>query len=128
MAALLLLSAHATVILPRAVPLRSSMGMACRGAPRLSLDENKAALCKQLLYNKPLTEDGEALLRALVDGGGEAPVAGEQWWTGKLILRSCHDLARVLRAAGAPLEHTAAMHPRLQPKAATQGDPGCSFR
>ena len=90
---------------PRALPLRLATGGAARaGAPRLSslsLEETKASLCKKLLYNKRLDPQGEALLDALVDSGGQADAPGEEWWAGKFILRSCHEFARALRAAGA---------------------------
>ena len=100
--ALAAVSAHALALAPRAVPLRPVTVTGRGGAPRLTLDETKAALCSKLLYNKQLDDRGEALLQALIDGG-EAPAAGEQWWAGKFILRSCHDLALALRAAGGPL-------------------------
>ena len=91
---------------PRALPLRLATGGAARaGAPprlsSLSLEETKASLCKKLLYNKRLDPQGEALLDALVDSGGQADAPGEEWWAGKFILRSCHEFARALRAAGA---------------------------
>ena len=90
---------------PRALPLRLATGGAARaGAPprlsSLSLEETKASLCKKLLYNKRLDPQGEALLDALVDScGQDSP--GEERWAGKFILRSCHEFARALRAAGA---------------------------
>ena len=90
---------------PRALPLRLATGGAARaGAPRLSslsLEETKASLCKKLLYNKRLDPQGVALLDALVDSGGQADAPDEEWWAGKFILRSCHEFARALRAAGA---------------------------
>ena len=91
---------------PRALPPRLATGGAARaGAPprlsSLSLEETKASLCKKLLYNKRLDPQGEALLDALVDNGGQADAPGEEWWAGKFILRSCHEFARALRAAGA---------------------------
>ena len=95
---------------PRALPLRLATGGAARaGAPprlsSLSLEETKASLCKKLLYNKRLDPQGEALLDALVDSGGQADAPGEEWWAGKFILRSCHEFARALRAAGARRSH-----------------------
>ena len=91
---------------PRALPPRLATGGAARaGAPprlsSLSLEETKASLCKKLLYNKRLDPQGEALLDALVDSGGQPDALGEEWWAGKFILRSCHEFARALRAAGA---------------------------
>ena len=91
---------------PRALPPRLATGGAARaGAPprlsSLSLEETKASLCKKLLYNKRLDPQGEALLDALVDSGGQPDAPGEEWWAGKFILRSCHEFARALRAAGA---------------------------
>jgi len=90
------------------MPLRLATGGTARaGAPprlsSLSFEETKASLCKKLLYNKRLDPQGEALLDALVDSGGQADALGEEWWAGKFILRSCHEFARALRAAGGPL-------------------------
>lgn len=103
-------SIHALALVPRAVPLRlatSVSGAKRAGAPprlsSLSLEETKSSLCKKLLYNKKLDAQGEALLQALIDSGGEGDAPVEEWWAGKFILRSCHELACALRAAGAPL-------------------------
>ena len=108
---LLALTATAVSIhAPRAVPLRLATGVSGAkraGAPprlsSLSLEETKSSLCKKLLYNKKLDAQGEALLQALIDSGGEGDAPVEEWWAGKFILRSCHELACALRAAGAPL-------------------------
>ena len=85
------------LLLPRASPLHPRAP-----PPSLSLADTQEELCKALRYNKPFTEDSRALLQSLADSGS-APAAGEQWWTGKLILRSCSELAKALRAAGGPL-------------------------
>ena len=85
------------LLLPRAAPLHPRAP-----PPSLSLADAQEELCKALRYNKPFTEDSRALLQSLADSGS-APAAGEQWWTGKLILRSCSELAKALRAAGGPL-------------------------
>jgi hypothetical protein len=104
------LSVHALALAPRAEPLRLATGVSgtMRAGPpqRLSaqsLSETKASLCKKLLYNKKLDAQGEALLQALIENGGEGDAPVEEWWAGKFILRSCHELACALRAAGAPL-------------------------
>ena len=110
---------------PRAMPLRLATGGTARaGAPprlsSLSFEETKASLCKKLLYNKRLDPQGEALLDALVDSGGQADALGEEWWAGKFILRSCHEFARALRAAGAggPLQPAlTSMYRRLHVRA-----------
>lgn len=55
------------------------------------MDAVKAKLRKGLLYNKPLTDEGAALVEELVQDHGS--VSPDISWSGKFILCSCHALA-----------------------------------
>ena len=65
-----------------------------------AVDSAKAALRQQLLYNKPLTPDGEQLLSVLEGSSGEGAA---DLAVGKYVLNSSADLAAALRKAGGPL-------------------------
>ena len=99
---LLLLAWSATaLVLPDAA--YATRGRQSRAGVRLSVpDETKEKILDALKYNKALTEDGEALLQTLVESE-TLPAAGDDWWSGKFVLRSCNTLGRALRAKGGPL-------------------------
>lgn len=92
----------AALVLPDA---RSIRGRARADVHLLDVAEvadTKAAVVSALKYNKALTEEGNGLLQSLIETQ-TLPGAGEPWWKGKLILRSCNPLKMALKSRGGPL-------------------------